>query len=246
MVTEDSSIRLVEGRGQFVNDLHMPGMLHLMIVRSPYGRAKLLKVSGGINSSELKATLASVGEGASTGTGAAQPVLASGYVNYVGQPVAGVLGKDLYEAIDKMDEVEVEYDPLKPVVDPEQALVSPPIHAGMSSNILAKFKMGKEFDLPHAPVTLEDTLVNRRISPNPLEPRGIVAQYDGSRLTVWASTQSVHAWKEGLCESLNLDPASVRRSDGYWGRIWKQRRKLPGVRSRLLCLHENEEACEMD
>jgi carbon-monoxide dehydrogenase large subunit len=74
-------------------------------VRSPYGRAKVLNVNGGINSSELKASLASVGEGASEESGAAQPVLASGYVNYVGQPVAAVLGKDLYEAVDKMDEV---------------------------------------------------------------------------------------------------------------------------------------------
>jgi carbon-monoxide dehydrogenase large subunit len=47
-------------------------------------------------------------------------------------------------------------------------------------------------------------------SPNPLEPRGLVADYDGSRLTVWASTQSVHTWKEGLTESLGLDPKTVR------------------------------------
>jgi len=207
---EDTSKRLVEGRGQFVNDLHLPDMLQMAIVRSPYGRAKILKVKGGINSSELKASLASVGEGASDGSGAGQPVLASGYVNYVGQPVAAVLGKDLYEAVDRMDEVEVDYEPLKPIVDPEQALVSPPIHPGTSSNILASFRLGKEFNLQDSPVTVEDTLLNRRISPNPLEPRGIVAHYDGSRLNVWASTQSVHAWKEGLCESLNLDPVSVR------------------------------------
>jgi carbon-monoxide dehydrogenase large subunit len=167
-------------------------------------------VAGGINSSELKANLSSVGEGDSEGAGAAEPVVASEYVNYIGQPVAGVLGKDPYQAEDLMDEVEVEYEPLKPVIDPEQALVSAPIHAGTSSNILASYQLGKEFDLPQAPVTLEDTLLNRRISPNPLEPRGLVARYDGSRLTVWASTQSVHAWKEGLCDSLNLDPASVR------------------------------------
>ena len=207
---EDASRKLVEGRGQFVNDLHMSNMLHLAIVRSPHARAKLLKVKGGMNSSELKANLASVGEGASEGSGAAQPVLATGYVNYVGQPVAAVLGKDQYTAIDMMDEVEVDYEPLKPVIDPEEALVAPPIHLETTSNVLASFHFGKEFDLPHAPLILEDTLLNKRISPNPLEPRGLVAQYDGSRLTVWASTQSVHAWKEGLCDSLGLAPKSVR------------------------------------
>ena len=70
--------------------------------------------------------------------------------------------------------------------------------------------MGMEFDLESAPVAVEDTILNRRISPNPLEPRGLVADYDGSLLTVWASTQSVYAWREGLCESLELAPKSVR------------------------------------
>lgn len=209
-MTSDMTRKLVEGRGQFVNDLHFPRMLHLAVVRSLHGRAKLLKVSGGINSSELKARLSSVGEGASEGSGVAQPVLASGYVNYVGEPIAAVLGDDPYLAEDAMDEVEVEYEPLKAVVDPEDALVSPPIHASTSSNVFSSFRMGKEFDLDSVPVVVEDTLLNRRISPNPLEPRGLVADYDGSLLTVWASTQSVFAWKEGLCESLDLDPKSVR------------------------------------
>jgi carbon-monoxide dehydrogenase large subunit len=209
-MASDITRKLVEGRGQFVNDLHFPRMLHLAVVRSLHGRAKLLKVSGGINSSELKAKLSSVGEGASEGSGVAQPVLASGYVNYVGEPIAAVLGDDPYLAEDRMDEVEVEYEPLKAVVDPEQAVGSPPIHAGTDSNIFSTFRMGMEFDLESAPVAVEDTLLNRRISPNPLEPRGLVADYDGSLLTVWASTQSVYAWKEGLCDSLELAPKSVR------------------------------------
>jgi carbon-monoxide dehydrogenase large subunit len=154
--------------------------------------------------------MSSVGEGGGEKGGTVHPVLASGYVNYVGQPVAAVLGDDPYAAEDKMAEVEVEYEPLTAVVDPETALTSTPIHEGTSSNILANFQMGKQFELSSAAVILEDTLRNNRISPNPLEPRGIVADYDGSRLTVWASTQSVHTWKEGLCESLGLDPKSVR------------------------------------
>jgi carbon-monoxide dehydrogenase large subunit len=140
---EDASRKLVEGRGQFVNDLHLPGMLHLAIVRSPHARARLLKADGGINASELKASLASVGEGATEGPGVAQPVLASDYVDYVGQPVAAVLGDDLYQAIDMMDEVEVDYEPLKPVIEPEEAMVSAPIHEGTSSNLLASYQLGK-------------------------------------------------------------------------------------------------------
>lgn len=154
--------------------------------------------------------MSSVGEGAMQGSGIVHPVLASEYVNYVGQPVAAVLGDDPYLAEDKMLEVDVEYEPLKAVVDPESSLTSPPIHPDTTSNVLADFQMGKQFELPDAPVMLEDVLLNRRISPNPLEPRGLVVEYDGSRLTVWASTQSVYTWKEGLCESLQLDPKIVR------------------------------------
>jgi carbon-monoxide dehydrogenase large subunit len=209
-LTEEISRRLVEGRGQFVDDLHLPRMLHLAVIRSPYARARVLRVRGGINASELRASMSSVGEGGSQGAGVIHPVLASEYVNYVGQPVAAVLGDDPYSAEDKMAEVEVEYEPLKAIVDPEASLLSQPIHADTSSNVLASFQMGKQFELPDAPVMLEDTLLNRRISPNPLEPRGMVADYNGSRLTVWASTQSVYAWKEGLCESLELNPKIVR------------------------------------
>ena len=207
---EDPAKKLVEGQGRFVDDIHLPGMLHLAIVRSPHARARLLKVSGGTTASELKTSLASVGEGASGGEGIDQPVLASDYVNYVGQPVAAVLGNSLYDALDLMDGVEVDYEPLRPVIDPEEALSSEPIHPSTNSNIVSSFQLGKEFDLPDAPVVLEDTLLNKRISPNPLEPRGIVAHYDGSRLTVWASTQSVHSWKDGLCSSLGLPRTAVR------------------------------------
>jgi carbon-monoxide dehydrogenase large subunit len=208
--TEEISKRLVQGRGKFVNDIHLPQMLHMAIIRSPHARARLLKVRGGINASELKANLSSVGEGATQETGVMQPVLASEYVNYVGQPIAAVLGDDPYSAEDKMSEVEAEYEPFKPVIDPEASLVSDPIHLGTKSNICAAFQLGKAFEAADATVVLEDTLLNRRICPNPLEPRGLVADYDGAKLTVWASTQSVYAWKEGLCESLALDPKLVR------------------------------------
>lgn len=209
MSSENTSRRLIEGHGKFINDLQLPDMLHMAIVRSPHARAKVLKVSGGINASELQANLASVGEGATTSPGIAEPIFASDYVNYVGQPVAAVLGKDVYAAEDLLDDVAVDYEPLSPVIDPEQALSADPIHLGSKSNIAATFQQGIQFDID-AQVTLEDTLMNRRICPNPLEPRGLVAKYDGTRLTIWASTQSVHAWKSGLCASLKLDPAIVR------------------------------------
>jgi len=207
----DSERTFVEGRGAFVDDLRFPDLLHLKVVRSVYARARILRVKGGITHADLGATLTSVGEGAQDDSGIVpHPVLASDYVQYVGQPVAAVLGDDPYKAEDRSSAVDIEYEPLKPVVDPEAALTAGPIHPATRSNIIAQKRQGAKFELKRAPVVIEETLTNERVTPNPMEMRGIVARSDGSRLTVWASTQSVHAWREGLARSLGLPEKAIR------------------------------------
>ena len=207
----DSERAFVEGKGTFVDDMVLPETLHMRVVRSIYARARLLRVRGGITHADLQATLTSVGEGAADAAGLIPyPVLASDSVNYVGQPVAAVLGKDRYRAEDLAASVEIDYEPLKAVVDPEAAPLAPPIHPGTTSNVMARELLGSRFTLSDAPVVIEETLVNERVSPNPMEPRGILVRFDGSRLTAWASTQSIHSWKEGLSQSLGLPPESVR------------------------------------
>jgi len=203
--------RFVAGRGRFIEDLRLEGMLHLKLVRSPHARARITKLRGGIGGSEFKANLTAVGEGAWGGgpPTAPFPALASEYVSYVGQPVAAVYDADPYRAEDLVEEVEVDYDPLSPLVDPERASSFEPIHPGMKTNIVNSVQSGADFDIP-APVILEDEFVNERICPNPMETRGLVAHYDGSRLTVWASTQSVHSWKGGICSAMKLPRESVR------------------------------------
>ena len=202
--------RFVLGKGRFVDDIKMEGMLHLQIIRSPYARARIVSVSGGINGKELKADMVAVGEDAGEGRASVRyPVLAAESVNYAGQPVAAVLGGDRYEAEDKAEEVDVQYDPLKPVVDPEQSLVFEPIHPGTKSNIISESVKGKDFGIK-APLEIEETLKMERVTPNPLEMRGVVAAYDGSILTIYASTQSVFSWREGLSTSLGMPEDSVR------------------------------------
>ena len=205
----DTDRRYVLGRGKYVDDIKLDGMLHLHMVRSPYARARVISVSGGITGHEFKADMAAVGEDAGGDVAVPFPALATTYVNYVGQPVAGVLGKDRYDAADKADEIDVQYEPMKAVMDPEQALVSDPIHPSMSSNVASESTLGKDFALK-TPIEIEETLSMSRVTPNPLETRGMVAAYDGSVLTIYASTQSVFSWKEGFVESLGLKDDSVR------------------------------------
>lgn len=201
--------RYVLGKGRYVDDIKLDGMLHLHIVRSPYARARVLSVSGGITGHEFTADMAAVGEDAGGESAVPFPALATDYVNYVGQPVAAVLGRDRYEAEDKADEVDVQYEPLKAVMDPEAALKSDPIHPSMLTNLATDSSLGKDFALK-TPVEIEETFNMSRVTPNPLETRGAVADYNGSVLTIYASTQSVFAWKEGFMESLGLKEDSVR------------------------------------
>ena len=206
---EGQERRFVLGKGRYVDDIKMDGMLHMHFVRSPYAHARVLSVSGGINGNELKADMAAVGEDAG-GRGTIRfPALAAEYVNYVGQPVAAVLGEDRYQAEDRADEVDVRYEPLTPVMDPEKSIESEPIHPNAKSNLAAEGTVGKDFK-PNAPVEVEGTFRMARVTPNPLETRGVVAVYDGSVLTIYGSTQSVFSWKEGLVESMHLKEDMVR------------------------------------
>jgi len=207
----DTFDRFLTGKGSYVGDLELPDMLHLKIARSVYARALVRSVKGGITSSEIPQLMSAVGEGAEGGMGAvAYPVLARDRVNYVGQPVAAVVGRTAAEAEDLLDSVEIDYEPLKAVADPEDALVSEPIHPGLKSNVMGSGQVGSKFDDLATPVVLEETLRCARVVPNPLEPRGVLVRWEGGRLTVYASTQSVTSFREGLSESLRLPKRSVR------------------------------------
>ncbi len=207
----DTFDRYLTGKGTYVADLDLPGMLHLKIARSTYARAIVKSVKGGLTSKDVPYLMSAVGEGAEGGMGGlAYPVLARDRVNYVGQPVAAVVGRTPAEAEDLLDSVEIEYEPLKAVSDPERALTAEPIHPGMKSNVMGSGQVGVKFEDRDAPVVVEETLRCERLVPNPLEPRGVVARWEGGRLTVYASTQSVTSFQEGLGESLRLSKRSVR------------------------------------
>lgn len=202
---------LVKGRGTYVDDIRLPKMLHMSVVRSPFPRARILSISGGLNGNELKGGVESVGEGATASAiETMEPVFGTTSVNYAGQPVAAVFGDSLYDAQDKMDSVDVDYEPLKPIMSIDDALKMPPMYSSVPSNIMSDKWRGNEFELSDAPLVLEDEFFNRRVATNPIEPRGVVAHSDGSKLTLWISTQSAHSIKEGIVGSLNLKPENVR------------------------------------
>ena len=207
----EATERFVRGQGRYVGDIELPGTLHLAIIRSKYARARLLRVEGGISGRDLSAVIPDVGEGArGESWKIKQPVFATGQVNYLGQPVAAVYADNRYLAEDLMDSVDVSYEPMQPVLDEQEAMTAEPIHPGLNSNVATDQFIGKDFEEKDAEVVLDDAFKIGRIATDPIETRGILVNYDGSRLNVWVSTQAMFSIRNGLCATLGLPITSVR------------------------------------
>ena len=140
--------RLVTGRGSFVDDIKLPGTLYAKVLRSPFAHARILSIDAAaakgepgvvevLTSEDLPGHARHIPNAATVQNSQGQdagaprhPALAIGEVRYVGQPVALVIADGRYAAQDAVEMVEVDYEPLDPVVDPFDAAAdrSPPIH----------------------------------------------------------------------------------------------------------------------
>ena len=210
---------LITGRGQYVDDLRLPGLLHLALVRSPYGHAKInnIDVSAAANANgvvsvftgaDLAEQLGSLPAGwvlipEQTGgepmTTPEHPPLAIERVRYVGDAVAAVVATSPAAASDAVALVEVDYEPLDAVVDAEKATQegAPQLHDDTPNNTSFDWSVGAgDYDAAaaEAEVVVSERIVNQRLIPNPMEPRGIMADYNAGteQLTIWTSTQIPH------------------------------------------------------
>ena len=210
---------LITGRGQYVDDLRLPGLLHLALVRSPYGHAKInnIDVSAAANANgvvsvftgaDLAEQLGSLPAGwvlipEQTGgepmTTPEHPPLAIERVRYVGDAVAAVVATSPAAASDAVALVEVDYEPLDAVVDAEKATQegAPQLHDDTPNNTSFDWSVGAgDYDAAaaEAEVVVRERIVNQRLIPNPMEPRGIMADYNAGteQLTIWTSTQIPH------------------------------------------------------
>ncbi|BFI76130.1 glyceraldehyde dehydrogenase subunit alpha [Sulfurisphaera ohwakuensis] len=198
-------LRLITGKGAYVDDIELPGTLFVAFVRSKYPHARI----------KIKK-----GEGIFTGEdinpGKDFPI-ATKETTYVGQPIAIVIAKDRYEAYDLIESVEVEYEELDYVLDPEKALEDKvKVYSGLSSNIYyhERWKGGDvEKAFKEADLTISDTLINQRVIASPLETRGALAYFDGNKLTFYSSTQSAHYLRRNLVDFLGFENIRVIQPD---------------------------------
>jgi carbon-monoxide dehydrogenase large subunit len=139
-------------------------------------------------------------------------LLAKDRVRFVGEPIVAILSANKYVGADAAEQVVIEYEPLPVVADmaqskTEEVLLFPELGTNACASLLLP-EIPDLFD--GADVVVSQTMINRRISPAPLEGRACAAHFDGERLTYYASTQGVAATKGGLSALFGLTPDTVR------------------------------------
>jgi aerobic carbon-monoxide dehydrogenase large subunit len=221
--------RFVRGRGRYCDDIQLPGMLHLAVLRSPVAHARVVRVD--TTAAEAHPKVRAVVTGAMlaerglawmpTLSGDVQAVLATDKVRFQGQEVAFVVADDRYAARDALELIDVEYDVLEPVVDVRRALDrdAPLIRddvEGKSDNHCFDWETGdavatqKVFET--AEVVVEQEIVFPRVHPAPLETCAAVADYDriDEKLTLWCTTQAPHAHRTLYADFAGIPEHRIR------------------------------------
>jgi carbon-monoxide dehydrogenase large subunit len=204
--------RLIKGIATYVDDLKIPGVLHAEFVRSPHANAKIKSIKTD-NAKKLPGVVgvftgADVNEKvgaipcASPIPGGKTPnhtVLAGARVYFVGHPVAVVVAETRTIARDALDLIDVDYEPLPAVIDPEKALEkdSPLTHPELGTNVAFTWSLpGGDVDgaFKEADNVLKLRIIHPRLTPMAIEPRGCAASWHAgeSSLTLWTSTQIPH------------------------------------------------------
>ena len=211
-VPRKEDARFIRGKGTFVDDIKLPGMLHGAVLRSPLAHARIISIDTAAAQAHPSVEAVITGE-MLAGRGLAwmptlsadvQAVLATDKVRFQGQEVAFVVARDRYSARDAIELITVEYEPLPPVIDARTALdpgaaVIRDDLPGKADNHIFDWSAGDQAAtdavFAAADVVVDCEMLYPRVHPAPLETCGVVADMDqvSGRLTVWATTQAPHA-----------------------------------------------------
>ena len=204
--------RLITGKGTYVDDVRLVGMLHLALARSPHAHARITSVDtsaamdvegvvGVYTGADLHEQLGSLicGWVVPDTKEVPHPPIAIDKVNTVGDVVAAVVADDPRTAADAAELVVVDYEVLDAVVDMEAGVQdgAAQIHDDAPNNIAFEWEVGGgDYDAAAAgaEIRVSERIVNQRLIPNPMEPRGVVADFNAgtNQLTVYTSTQIPH------------------------------------------------------
>jgi carbon-monoxide dehydrogenase large subunit len=223
--------RMITGRGSYVDDMVLPGMLYAALVRSPEAHARIVSIDK--SAAEARHDVVAVFTGEDLAADFAGPLpmvwdppgvdintpehwpIARGEVKHVGDPVAVVVGRDRYSVVDATEDVVVEYESKPAVVDTEAALEdgSPLVWEQFGTNKTHEWAISggdMEAALAEADVVVEQRMVNHRTSGAPIEPRGAIGDEQMDNFTLYSSTQIPHIARFAIGGMLGIPEDKLR------------------------------------
>ncbi len=228
-VPRKEDARFIRGRGTYVDDIVLPGMLHGAILRSPLAHARIVSVDAAAARAHPRVEAVITGADLAerglawmpTMSADVQAVLATDKVRFQGQEVAFVIAQDRYAARDALELIMVEYEPLPPVIDARKALdpataVVRDDLAGQQDNRIFDWTAGDQAAtaaaFAAADVVVGADMYYPRSHPAPLETCGIVADWDpvAAKLTLWSTTQAPHAHRTLYATITGLPEHKIR------------------------------------
>jgi carbon-monoxide dehydrogenase large subunit len=235
-----SSVKRVEdprflcGQTTYVDDLQFPGMLYVAFVRSTHAHAKIQRID--LSAAQRSPGVRRIFTGADIANALKPmglpfrpevfprsvfkqckwPCLALGKVRYVGEPIAAVLAESRYLAEDAAELVEVEYEPLPVVADPEAAIKpgSALVHEEFGDNIVMRLGGGGgdvDAAFRNAAFVLKERFHTNRHAAIPMEGRATLAKIDASGdITLWTSTQTPHLVRTRVADIMGFPEQKLR------------------------------------
>jgi carbon-monoxide dehydrogenase large subunit len=212
--TEDP--RFITGKGRYLDDIKLPGMVHMAILRSPYAHANIRSVDtsaakgmpgviavftgADIPYNPLPMAWPAGGSAGIQNNVNTPRILATDSVKWTGEGVAAVVAETPEQAADALEGIHVDWEPLPTVVDAEKAIQdgAPQLHENAPNNIVFEWSVGDKDGtaaaIDSAEVVVRQRIVNQRLIPNPMEVRGDVGWYNAGtdEYTVWMSSQTPH------------------------------------------------------
>jgi len=227
--------RLITGRTRWTDNLQLPGMLHLAMLRSPVAHAKItsLDVSAakdlpgvhavftGKDFAEEQGSLPCAWPITEDMLSPAHPAIAVDEVNFAGEIVAIVVGRTAAAAADAIEAIDVDYEDLPVVLDMEAALAdgAPLVHADLGSNKCAYWALESEAAgtggnadraIAEAEVVVKRRFRQQRLIPAFMEPRSIVVDPTGEQFVVWSATQVPHVLRVMMALTLGIPEHKLR------------------------------------
>jgi carbon-monoxide dehydrogenase large subunit len=206
--------KLITGHGNYLDDIKLPGMLYVALVRSPHAHANIKSIDAsaaralpgvvavftGDEMTDINPMPAAWQAGGVKNNAVTTRALAVGKVAHVGDPVAAIIATDRYIARDAIALVDVDWEPLPAVVDARKAAEpgAPLIHEAAPNNVVFEWECGSkeraDAAFASAEVSVAEPIINQRLIPTPMETRGAIGRYDAAtgEFTLWSTTQAPH------------------------------------------------------